>query len=348
MRRLAIIGLDCVPPELAFGRLAERMPFLSLLRQNCLWGPLRSTDPPITVPAWTCLTTGLDPGALGLYGFRNRRSYNYGPPPVADADAVSVPRLWDLAGKAGLRSVVLGVPQTYPPRPLNGLMVAGFLSPDTSARFTFPAALKDRLEVLAGGPYRIDVRGFRGKEPSALIGDIRLMTDRRFNLARSLLSQEAWDFFMMVEMGPDRLHHGFWHFFDPEHPLHDPGNPHREAIPDYYAMLDKHLGKVWELLPAETLLLVVSDHGAQPLKGSFAINEWLVEKGWLRLRRYPGSPTALDPEMVDWPRTLAWADGGYYGRIYLNLKGREPLRRSSPGKGRRVRGKAASGAGGSP
>ena len=324
MRRVAVIGLDCVPPELAFDRLSGRMPFLTSLRRKGLWGPLRSTDPPITVPAWTSLTTGRDPGELGLYGFRNRRSWDYAPPPVSNAEAVTAPRVWDLAGEAGLRSLVIGVPQTYPPRPLNGLMVAGFLTPDASARLTFPAGLKDRLEHLAGGPYLVDVRGFRRKEPAALLKDIRLMTERRFALARSLLQQEAWDFFMMVEMGPDRLHHAFWQYFDPAHPRHDPANPFLDAIPDYYAGLDQYLAGVWALLPPDTLMMVVSDHGAQPLMGSFAINEWLAQKGWLRLKQYPESPTPLDPEMVDWPRTLAWADGGYYGRLYLNLKDREP------------------------
>ena len=27
---------------------------------------------------------------------------------------------------------------------------------------------------------------------------------------------------------------------------------------------------------------------------------------------------------IDWRRTLAWGDGGYYGRLFLNVKGREP------------------------
>ena len=324
MKRVAVIGLDCLAPELAFDRLKGRMPFFASLRRNCLWGPLRSTDPPITVPAWSCMTTGFDPGELGLYGFRNRRSFDYGPPPVCDSGSVARPRIWDLAGQAGLRSVVLGVPQTYPPRPLNGLMVAGFLSPGRDSRFTFPAGLKDRLDELAGGPYMMDLNGFRLREPSALLTDLHLMTERRFRLARTLMRKEDWDFFMMVEMGPDRLHHCFWQYFDPAHPCHDPGGPFLEAIPDYYAVLDTQLARVWELLPPGTLLLVVSDHGAQPLMGAFAVNEWLMQKGWLKLKRQPEEPCALVPDMVDWPRSLAWADGGYYGRVYLNIKGREP------------------------
>ena len=33
---------------------------------------------------------------------------------------------------------------------------------------------------------------------------------------------------------------------------------------------------------------------------------------------------ALKPDLVDWARTTAWGEGGYYGRIFMNVAGREP------------------------
>ena len=72
------------------------------------------------------------------------------------------------------------------------------------------------------------------------------------------------------------------------------------------------------------MVLVVSDHGARPLEGGLAVNQWLRAQGYLVLKHPPAAPQPLTPEMVDWPRTTAWADGGYYGRVYLNLAGREP------------------------
>ena len=45
---------------------------------------LRSVDPPITVPAWSCMVSGRDPGELGIYGFRNRRDHSYDGLGIAD------------------------------------------------------------------------------------------------------------------------------------------------------------------------------------------------------------------------------------------------------------------------
>ena len=60
------------------------------------------------------------------------------------------------------------------------------------------------------------------------------MTERRFKVARRLVRDKPWDFFMMVEMGMDRLHHVFWHYVDPAHPLYQPGNPFEDAFQRYY------------------------------------------------------------------------------------------------------------------
>jgi predicted AlkP superfamily phosphohydrolase/phosphomutase len=300
------------------------MPFVTRLRGQGLWGRLASTDPPITVPAWTAMLSGLDPGQLGLYGFRNRTRYDYDSLAVASAATVQAPRLWDMLGQAGLSSIVLGVPQTYPPRPLHGLMVAGFLTPDEESEFTYPRELKARLAELCGGPYQIDVRDFRQKSPEQVKEEVWNMTRRRFSLARGLLSEQEWDFFMLVEMGPDRLHHGFWGWFDPGHRLYKPGNPYENVIPAYYEALDQEIASLVNLMPEGALILIVSDHGAQAMQGGLAINEWLIQRGYLRLKQPVLAQGPLKPEMVDWPKTLAWGEGGYYSRIFFNLAGREP------------------------
>jgi len=75
-KRLLIIGLDCAPPSLIFDR-ADKLPNLNRLMTDGVSGPLRSCDPPITIPAWMVMATGKDPGQLGLYGFRHRRGYEY-------------------------------------------------------------------------------------------------------------------------------------------------------------------------------------------------------------------------------------------------------------------------------
>ena len=75
--KVCVIGLDCAAPELVFDLWADRLPNLRRIMAQGVYGPLESTTPPITVPAWMCMMTGKDPGTLGIYGFRNRRDHSY-------------------------------------------------------------------------------------------------------------------------------------------------------------------------------------------------------------------------------------------------------------------------------
>jgi predicted AlkP superfamily phosphohydrolase/phosphomutase len=150
------------------------------------------------------------------------------------------------------------------------------------------------------------------------------MTAQRFKLANYLLVNKPWDLFVMVEMGPDRIHHGFWKYFDPQHPRYVAGNPFENAIRDYYIELDGYIGETMAILDPGTRLMVVSDHGAKCMVGGFCINQWLIQEGYLKLNTDPVNVVNLTPDLVDWPNTMAWGDGGYYGRIFLNVCGREP------------------------
>ncbi len=319
--KVAVIGLDCAPAGLVLDEMASELPVLSRLAKSGFAGVLKSITPPITVPAWSCMLSGCDPGELGIYGFRNRVDYSYDALAVADSSTVSAPRVWDHLGQAGKRSILLGVPQTYPPMPIQGLLASDFLTPDKNACFTHPAWLQERLDEWAGGEYLLDVPRFRGRDKARILTDIHAMTGARFRVADRLLD-EPWDFFMLVEMGPDRLHHAFWRYHDPNHRLHEPGSPYVTAVRKYYQRLDGLIGEVIEKLPQDTLILVVSDHGAQAMQGGLAINQWLINEGYLVLKD-PSASGELKPHMVDWPRTRVWSSGGYYARIFLNIAGRE-------------------------
>src|SRR5579871_3707037 len=123
-QRVAVIGLDCADPGLVLDRWLGELPTLRRLVDCGTWGRLRSVDPPITVPAWSCMVSGRDPGELGIYGFRNRTSYEYDALAVADSRSVRVDRVWDRLSHAGKHVVVVGVPQTYPPPHVHGELVS--------------------------------------------------------------------------------------------------------------------------------------------------------------------------------------------------------------------------------
>jgi len=324
-RKVAVIGWDCATPQLVFGPHLESMPNLARLIARGACARMRSSDPPITVPAWTSMMTGVDAGTLGFYGFRNRKDYTYGGLTFATSLAIRRDRVWERLGKEGLRSIVLGVPQTYPPKPFNGDLVTSFLTPSTDSAYTHPPELKDEISRFLGDQtYMLDVEGFRTEDKQYILDQCYRMTDQRTRLAEHLLATHPWDFFMMVEMATDRLYHGLWSFTDPTHHRYEPGNPYESAVRDYHAYLDECLGRVLKAVGEETAVIIVSDHGAKGMAGGICVNDWLIQNGWLALEEMPTEPTPLRKCRIDWSRTRAWGEGGYYARIFMNVAGREP------------------------
>ncbi|MBD3175782.1 MAG: phosphodiesterase [Armatimonadia bacterium] len=319
-----VIGLDGAPERYVLEAPPGALPNLQALMARGLWGPLTSTIPPITCPAWACMSTSRDPGQLGLYGFRNRTDFSYPPMERADASWIHAPRVWEILSDMGHRSVVLGVPLTYPVRAFDGWLVSSFLGPGPAGDYTHPAGLADEIRQVAPG-YMVDVPDFRTDDKERLLSQIYRMTDERFKLAVHLMRTRPWDLFWLVEMGSDRMHHGFWRYGDPDHRLHQPGHPYEHAIADYYRHLDGWVGELLQVAPDDATVFVVSDHGAKTLTGAISMNDWLRREGYLVMKHLPDVPAPLDPAWVDWSRTRLWAEGGYYARIFVNGLGREPM-----------------------
>jgi predicted AlkP superfamily phosphohydrolase/phosphomutase len=321
--KVAVIGLDCAEPSLVFDRWLDDLPNLRSLIVPGAWGPMRTIDPPISVPAWSCMVSSRDPGELGVYGFRNRKDYSYDGLAFADSRWLKVDRLWDVLGRAGKHVIALGVPQTYPPLPVQGEMVSCFLTPDPRKNeYTHPPALRHEIEALVGD-YQVDVRNFRSDDRDRILGEIYEMTEQRFSVARHLLETRPWDFFMMVEIGLDRIQHAFWRYLDTNHPRYEAHPKYSGAIRSYYQYLDDQIGELLERFDDDTTVMVVSDHGAQPMEGGICVNDWLIREGYLTLEGQPEGITPFSKVRVDWSKTRAWGEGGYYSRLCLNVEGRE-------------------------
>jgi predicted AlkP superfamily phosphohydrolase/phosphomutase len=259
-----------------------------------------------------------------MYGFRNRKDYSYDALYTVNANNVAHKTLWNHLSRARKSSLVFGIPLTYPPKPLNGMMVCSFLTPDKSAQFTFPDEVKAELDSVADGDYIIDVKNFRTDDKDWLLSQIYTMTERRWKAFRHFYKKDDYDFAMLVEMGIDRIHHGFWRYMDKAHRLYEPGHKYEHAIHDYYVYLDGEIAKTLELIDDDTEVMIVSDHGAKTMVGAICINEWLQKEGYLTLKEQPSEPTKLTSDMIDWSKTKAWGEGGYYSRIFMNVQGREP------------------------
>jgi len=320
VKKVFVIGLDCGTPRVVFDRKDE-LPNIKRLIDSGVSAPFRSIHPPITIPAWMAMVTGKDAGKQGIYGFRNREKGTYNGMYFSMADRFSEPAIWDIIAGEGMQSCLVGVPPSYPPMPINGNRVSCCMTPGPERKSTSPPLLKEELEEKFG-PLQFDVV-FRTGERDKLKKELFDMTGQHFRVIKYLLKEKPWQFFMFVEIGVDRLHHAFWKFFDKEHHAYVPDSPYKDTIMEYYRMLDEEIGQILDMLDDDTTVFVVSDHGAKSMKGAFCVNQWLIEKGYLVLNDEPAEGAAIESADVDWKRTKAWGWGGYYSRIFLNLRGRE-------------------------
>ncbi|MCL4512685.1 MAG: alkaline phosphatase family protein [Candidatus Eremiobacteraeota bacterium] len=343
-QRVFVLGLDAVPPSL-LKTLKGGIPNLTRFLETSEYGPLESTHPPITCPAWATMATGKDPGELGVYGFRNRTGPGYDHLKMVSSRDIQAPSVWDLLSQRGKEVIVVAVPPGYPPKPVKGYFVSCFLTPGHKNSFTYPEDFKEELLKISP-KYKFDVMNFRTPEKERILKEIYELTDQHFKLVHHFLKTKPWDFFMFTEIATDRLHHAFWKYFDSSHPKHDSASKFKDAIPDYYRYLDSLIGKTFELLDDKTTVFVVSDHGSKAIHGGIGINEFLIREGYLVLKQEELKknlliePTLLvspclpagnqnhvigvSPEIIDWKKTRAWGEGGYYARVFINKKGREP------------------------
>jgi predicted AlkP superfamily phosphohydrolase/phosphomutase len=326
VERVFVIGLDSAPPELLFNEFKNELPNIKKLLERSIYGPMKSCIPAITIPAWMVMATGKTPGELGLYGFRHRYNGSYNEMWIANSKKVTEPTIWDYLGMDGRKSILVGVPPSYPPRKINGWLVSCFITPDSSTEYTYPSELKQNIESLVGD-YLFDVV-FRKNDRDSLIEELEDMTKKRFEVIRYLMSEKEWDYFHFVEIGLDRVHHAFWKYFDEEHHLYEKDNSYKNVIRDYYKLLDEEIGMTLDFLDEETAIALVSDHGVKRMKGAFAVNQWLIEEDYLKINNPEvlnrGKQIGLADLDINWKKTIAWAWGGYYSRIFLNVEGREP------------------------
>jgi len=284
--------------------------------------------------------TGKTPGELGIYGFRNRKDTSYDGLSIVHSRSITAPAVWDVLGAQGKSSLLIGVPPGFPPpADFPGWRVGCFLTPPSAEHYAYPHQLEVEIEEELGGKgeYIFDIPNFRQQGMDFVLDQVFAMTERRFRVARRLARTKPWDFFMLVEMGMDRLHHVFWHHFDPHHPLYRAGNPFEDAFQRYYRALDDEVGSLLEVLPDDAITIVMSDHGARAMMGGICFNDWLLENDYLALSESVTEQTPIAKAPIDWSRTVAWGDGGYYGRLFLNVAGREPQGVVEPARYEEVR-----------
>lgn len=197
--------------------------------------------------------------------------------PVSDG-GVTTPRIWDYVGHSGGRSIVVNVPITYPPRPIEGVLVAGMPVPP-GAPFTHPAELAARLE---DDGYVPDVAVQEDpREGAATLARLARMTEARGRAVARLAMSEPWDLFAVVFVLPDRLGHPWWKQLIPGDHMYESNSAERvrEQARDCLVALDRAVGELLEALPAGTSVVCCSDHGFGPLRADLFFDLVLARRG---------------------------------------------------------------------
>lgn len=269
---MVVIGLDGATLELIEPWAKESLlPNLAQIMAEGAYGELRSTIPAVTAPAWTSFATGKNPGKHSIYDFVTLDA-GTGRLTYSNSEHCQGEPLWDILSRHGKRVCVMNVPMTYPPRPVNGTMVTGMMTPGLDSEFVFPASLQKELRE-RHPDYMISAAA--DKDMADYPNSLKRMVEARAQLAQDLLSREPWDFFMMVFTATDLVQHMFWR------PMLEEGHPQQQAILEVYQLIDAKIGEIRDSLEEGTHLLLMSDHGAGPIKKQVHINRWLEENGYL-------------------------------------------------------------------
>lgn len=300
--RVLIIGLDGATWSVV-GPFADggHLPNLAALKARGCWGELRSTIPPLSAPAWSTFLTGKSPAHHGVFHFvdwGDQSGEGGGPGSrLVNGASIESPTMWDVAAHHGRNVGVINVPMSYPPRPVNGFMITGLLTPPDAEVFTYPPELSAELP-----DYEIDLDRFISAKPFAaeegqdkakrvvkpdleLVAEFHKMETQRGKTALSLMRTRPWDVFTVVFTGTDRMGHYLWQY----HRKADlDGSSMSEAlhtaIRGVYSSIDNAIGELVAEAGDDTTVLVLSDHGMGPIYDrNTHWNKWLFDRGYVAL-----------------------------------------------------------------
>lgn len=289
--KVFILGLDGASPDIIESLIdLGKLPTFKRLKEEGAMGKLRTTLPPITGSAWSSFMTGKNPGKHGIFDFIYRKEGTYHLSPINSKRREGRP-FWYWASEVGKRVCIFNVPITYPPENVNGVMVSGLLTPFNRSDYTYPPDLAKTLDQITRG-YQIHIEESysKGREQH-LLKHLLEVTDQRIKAMEYLFKLENWDLFVGIVEGVDIIQHELWHCWDHHHFRHDPSQKkYSDAIPNFYQKMDDLLKRILEeWVDPNWTLIVMSDHGAGPLRKLLYVNNYLMSKGFLKLKKGVGS-----------------------------------------------------------
>lgn len=268
--KAVVIGLDGVPYSLIKEYMARGiMPEFARLCQTGRLARMKSSLPEVSSVAWTNFMTGKNPAEHGIFGFMevNKQTYDYVFPTFA---SLKEKPFWE---KEDIKTIAINIPQTYPARAMNGVLVSGFVALDLK-KATYPESVYNYLRSIE---YRLDVNArLAAENPEAFFEDLFKTVGKRMEAIEYLYDHEDWQLFIGTVTETDRMHH---FFFDSARE-----GAYYQVFERFYSQLDRFLGKMAAKAAADgAMFLTCSDHGFTPIQSEVYLNRWLMENGYLKL-----------------------------------------------------------------
>jgi predicted AlkP superfamily phosphohydrolase/phosphomutase len=266
MTKIVVVGFDGATWDIISPLISQgALPTFKALMDRSSWGVMESTMPPMTMPAWISMFSGLTPEQLCLFDFNK---ITVGEKTVecrlVNSGDCRGKFLWDLLSQRKMKSLVLNIPGIYPPYPIEGHLIGLDLTP--LEKCTYPPELeqvlteKHNLTRIREGQNQL----FKGEK--AALDIIEKEEEMVLDVAVSFCRAHAYDV-AFVRFGiPDHVSH---------HSLDD--NRMREC----HSLMDNLLQQMQEI-PCEYLILV-SDHGIKREERVFNISRYLEDMGVLRI-----------------------------------------------------------------
>lgn len=275
MNKVLLIGLDGATFRV-LNRAFELgyMPNLYKVANQGIRRELIAPLPAESPISWPVIVTGCNPAKTGIFGW-----YDLTHPlqlKIESSKKIRGKAIWDILGSYGLKSIIINVPMTYPPYPINGIMISGFPNPYNNL-IAHPPHVQKKLQKIFPD-YKIEptkiALDYSEINEEVFMKEIVDITRVRTELCLYLMENYEWDFLFIVYTELDRVQHVFY--------TDNTQVPHSILLLKYLQFLDKCIGKILEKISRETTVIITSDHGFEEMKKYIAINNFLERKGYLK------------------------------------------------------------------
>ena len=318
--RAVVLAIDGTPYSLLRQLMEEgAMPTYQRLTGDGTFTRMYSTQPTVSSVAWTAFMCGKDPGGTNIFGFTDLFPNSY-QLDIPDSTRIKSKLIWEHLSDLGKRSVTMGVPISYPTRPINGVMVGCFLSPKLEKAVHPP----EYLEILQQLDYRLDTDAWLAREDLAKFWlELNVVFDRRRETMLHFMDHESWDVLMVHFMETDRM----MHFMIDQFVKGE--EPWASRFREFFGRVDELIGAIEMRLKEGDELIILSDHGFTPLKYEVYPNRVLYEEGLLKFKSWP--PKSI-MDIAEGSRAFIMDPG----RLYVNVQGKFPMGTVPPESRERV------------